>query len=818
MADLKYTVSVDSAGGVSSLRNLQSQVAKTQSSFDGFSRVIGGLAIGATVGRLLSLSNNMTDLSAATGFAVQSIVGFSQAVQQNGASLEAGQAGLQRFTRFLGEVQSGSKTFKDSLNQLGIAQESLAQQSPEEALKRVVDALARLDSASLRGAISTEIFGRSFATVDLVGVARNFDRLRTQSLLTAEAIESAGAVSQSLADSTTLLQFSLLRALKPAADLTLEFTRNQEKMQDLIDTTIRLGTVIGGLVAFGFIVRQFAALGVAIVAVSAGFTKFISGAGGAVAVSAGLGTSLLRLVPILGKIYIAWELLAAGLRLVLDIDIKQWVSDSIDSLKEMLPSLEDIRIGILGLVGADTDRLRAESANNQVRLGLHEDIKEMLAAVADSQEGITVSINGTNGALARTVSLNQEITGQYREQAAAFLENFRIENTRITMTDGERRKSQTFMAFEADFMAQKEAIQKRISELQANPADTQAPEKIRELEKALGGVLSEYELHRTALEGLTQQRERQLQIADAQRSAERDLANLTWARESAEKTIADMRLDNAEKIDEMYSSAEMSGLNEIGRQLKQIEIDENRVAAAARRRIADQFGDLDPAGLKRSMEEINQLSQDAIQSRSGAAQRIYEEQRTFASGWSRAFTEYSDAATNASTQAERIFRETTQGMEDAIVTFAKTGKFEWRGFVATILEELLRNNIRQLISSTFGSIGMGSTNTQSQGRQSPQTSSGGGGIGQIISTVGNLFAGFFATGGTIPAGRYGVVGESGPELVSGPATVTPMSGQSVTYNINAVDAVSFQTLLARDPGLIYALTEQGRSRAPVRRR
>jgi len=40
----------------------------------------------------------------------------------------------------------------------------------------------------------------------------------------------------------------------------------------------------------------------------------------------------------------------------------------------------------------------------------------------------------------------------------------------------------------------------------------------------------------------------------------------------------------------------------------------------------------------------------------------------------------------------------------------------------------------------------------------------------------------------------------------------------VTYNINAVDAVSFQTLLARDPGLIYALTEQGRSRAPVRRR
>ena len=50
---------------------------------------------------------------------------------------------------------------------------------------------------------------------------------------------------------------------------------------------------------------------------------------------------------------------------------------------------------------------------------------------------------------------------------------------------------------------------------------------------------------------------------------------------------------------------------------------------------------------------------------------------------------------------------------------------------------------------------------------------GGGGLGSILSSV---FAGFFADGGRIPRGQFGIVGEAGPEFVSGPAMVTPMGG------------------------------------------
>ena len=138
-------------------------------------------------------------------------------------------------------------------------------------------------------------------------------------------------------------------------------------------------------------------------------------------------------------------------------------------------------------------------------------------------------------------------------------------------------------------------------------------------------------------------------------------------------------------------------------------------------------------------------------------------------------------------------------MEDAIVGFAKTGKFEFKSFVNSILEELLRSQVRQLIARTFGMFG-------------------GGGLGGGNSGGNSLFGGFFATGGMIPPGRFGIVGEAGPEIVSGPANVTPVGSTNILYNINAVDAQSFKQMIARDPAFLYAVTEQGRKGIPSSRR
>ena len=58
-------------------------------------------------------------------------------------------------------------------------------------------------------------------------------------------------------------------------------------------------------------------------------------------------------------------------------------------------------------------------------------------------------------------------------------------------------------------------------------------------------------------------------------------------------------------------------------------------------------------------------------------------------------------------------------------------------------------------------------------------------IGNLFGGGGFKFGGFFADGGKIPAGRYGVTGERGPEMVRGPATVTPMgAGGNISFNFN----------------------------------
>ena len=86
--------------------------------------------------------------------------------------------------------------------------------------------------------------------------------------------------------------------------------------------------------------------------------------------------------------------------------------------------------------------------------------------------------------------------------------------------------------------------------------------------------------------------------------------------------------------------------------------------------------------------------------------------------------------------------------------------------------------------------------------------------------MGSIFGGFFADGGRIQSGQFGVVGEEGPEIVQGPANVTPMDeagggSTNVTFNISTIDATDFDTLLTTRQDLIVglinrSLAERGR--------
>ena len=200
-------------------------------------------------------------------------------------------------------------------------------------------------------------------------------------------------------------------------------------------------------------------------------------------------------------------------------------------------------------------------------------------------------------------------------------------------------------------------------------------------------------------------------------------------------------------------------------------------------------------GVEKQLEAIGKVNEDMRKHQ----ESMEKQRRSWSYGWKTAMNEYVEDVTNGAKQAERVFRRFTQSMEDSIVDFAKTGKFNFRSFLNSILEDLLRSQVRQLIGQIFNA----------------------GGGGRTGSTIGRLLG--FANGGIIPTNSPVLVGERGPEIISGAQgrVVTPnnqQGGTSVTYNINAVDAMSFKQMIAQDPSFLYAVTQQGARSVPQTRR
>jgi hypothetical protein len=83
--------------------------------------------------------------------------------------------------------------------------------------------------------------------------------------------------------------------------------------------------------------------------------------------------------------------------------------------------------------------------------------------------------------------------------------------------------------------------------------------------------------------------------------------------------------------------------------------------------------------------------------------------------------------------------------------------------------------------------------------------------------ISSFFSGlpFFADGGYLPSGQVGVVGEAGPELITGPASVHPMSGDSppvINFNINAIDSRSGTEFILQNKQQITGIIQDAYNR------
>lgn len=874
MAGQTYTVQVNTNPGIQSIQKLQTamgslekRAADTNKVFDRLKQVIGTIAVVSLVRQTQQLADNFVNLSRATGISVEAITAFSQAMATSGGTADRARDAISDLTKNIGGAVNGSRELQDAFRQAGVGLQELTTLSEQDIFAQTLQGLSQIPDGATRSAVAMKILGESVKGVDIENLNRQFGITSQQVGPYAEAIKSAAAANTSIAQNIQNFQTALINVLQPLNNLIANINISVSTLETLIKIVAAVGAsfliftkVLPGIQTLtdafyklvtttGRVSRQAAALGGHFGRFVGHLGRVITGAGQAGSRIASLGLAIsqaakffFRFAGVAGIIYSVVTAVNDLIKAITGLDILGSIVSGIgkayDYVKEKILGIQEPVKGLQADIRRADNEL-AESAKQQ----------------ADRSAALRQRLKEYRSELDAVVT-------SYKQQAASASERYRIETELLGVGEQQRELVQQLQGAYETYTSERLRLTEQLNKLQAsaNQEDRLRAKEVvavlAELDKAYAAnaksivdnvTAREAKIQSQALE--TYRTQQQIQVEQQLRKVQDDIAKIT--------------LTNIEK-----------GYYDIAAAARE------SARAAIEAEEARRKEKLDPAEAQEYYRKAAEGAKRLIQEQ----KKLTDQSRTFASGWERAFRQYVENARDAGAKAERLFAKFTQGLEDLIVDFAKTGRFEWKSFVDSLLEELLRSNIRELIAGLGTSFGLGnlfgSSGAQARGNtpnnplyvldlsgggsisgggnpgfggNNPLISGGGigggqqqgpgildsvidfgktvvsgvsgaigsvaGGFGDLVgSAIGgikNLFGGFFATGGMIPGGKFGIVGERGPEFVSGPAQITPLDGlgggtTNVVYNINAVDAVSFQQLLARDPSFLYAVTEQGR--------
>ena len=920
--------------GLAGLEKLQQTVKKTQDSFGGLKTAIGGLALGGAIRSALQYADSISDVSSATGIAVAGVIGFGKAVTASGGNVEKANNALIKFTLSMGDAVSGSLAAQDAFGQVGVTLDDLRNLSEQDIFAKTLEGLGKIDDLSTRAKLANDLLGKAIKGVNISQVAADYNKSVAAAQKYAHSVEKAAAVQDKLEAAVSQFKLSLLVALGPITDFISKL--DSDKIDKFITALVNIGgaavAIVGLTKAFEGMAKVIALVGGYFALFGRGATLVVAGAGTAGAALASLGKTAGITFNVLKNYAIpAWIASGSFSKLVAEIGLTfatlgkrigfataafgglgGAVATIVGGLARMAGAIAIVTTGIILIndlidLAFDVNPIKSmgDALENLVTkympgvasfinsigsaLGMSESKLQKSSQIGppkplqEDQEKREKAERAVNDALDKQRKLIQQISVDYAAMLGNKTEQLRLELSLIGATEDQRE--QATLLYELD--------QKRVEEI----------DKIRKAIAALsdeqkrGGMAEEYEKQIVAVENLTAAEKVRITTT---------LEGLTAARQGERLRLFAIDQETAalSKLNDLNYELATGGMSAVQKGYSDIVYQQQKSAAEAIRAEEVRRGAV--------MDEAEKLKyMEAATKRGGQLvdiqRKITEQSRSFSAGWNKAWNEYVDNATNASKSAENIFNKAMQGMEDLIVNFVKTGKFEWKDFVNSMLEELLRSQIQQAFGQILGGLdglfGIGGGGAKGSTANNPmyvldvaggggggglinqalgggkQGGAGGGGIlgtigsgiksvvggigdffggsqqpgtgfgdepspgifssigsgisdavsgigdffgggggggggsflGGIGDSIGDFFGGFFANGGTLGAGKFGIAGERGPEIISGPAGITPMGGSTnVTYNISAVDAASFQALLARDPSFIYALTEQGR--------
>lgn len=761
--DIRYDVGVSVGNALRNLSTLSDKIQKVGEDFDGLASAsrnaaaVLTAALGGLITSAASFADQMADVAAANETSIASVLGLSAAMQAAGGNADSVGRLFQSLSNNIDAANGGNMKMVETFGRLGISIQDLGSMGQDQIRNNLIKAIAEIQDPAERSAKAVEVFGKAAMGMNFKQLAADIEENTSKYAQYEENIKLAADAFDTMA--------SIIKDLKIAA--TIAFEPLFKYVKDLKPNMDLLVTVIRALAA---------ALGLAVGAsVLAGFAKLIA------------------LVKTLTVVARANPIIA-------------------------------IASAVLGIAGAMGVLDTATTSVEESQAGVTKETEK----TAEKVEKVKRDQSGINDAIQKQRDTLSQVREQFERQLQNVKDKVKFEGDALKLSEEQKKIAEQINGIEQNTQNALISLKQKYEAMDAPARKARQADYQKEREL----ILQNSEATKKAVEQNIGQQQRFISVI-------KDLQ----ATSAAYNDIQIQLFENSVK-----SNAELQTINDkIASESKLIEITKIRAALMAqtaglseeeKAKVIDviSIATTQTGLLKKNYEEINAeiaeyikiqgeqgvISQETAAKILAATEKqrsafavsagaltesnryITEQARTFQSGWTKAFNEYIDNATNAAQIAQNIFRKATQGMEDLIVGFAKTGKFEFKNFVASMAEELLRSQVRQLMSQLFqvGGAKIG----------------GGGGL-----LGGSIIPGILAGGGPVADNRPYIVGEQGPELFipNSAGQMVPNRGltnaSSVTYNINAIDAMSFKEMIARDPSFIHAVAMQGSKSIPARR-
>ena len=795
--NLDINIRANTTQAIQNLDKLQSKLDKLNTAFGKLKAAAAGIALGGFVAQAFQFADAIQDLSDATNISTNAILGFGKAVQASGGDTEKAQQGLLKFVNTIGEAADGSAKAQQAFGEVGVTLQDLRTLSEQDLLAKTVQGLAKIDDSGKRSVLQMELFGKALRGVSAQGVAGMFETATADSAKYASAIKAAADAQQNFETIISTLKVEVLAALQPISELAAGMLEAGSKAKAFISAVMDIAVVVATFFAVTKAVKLLVYSLELLVAAPALLMRgwqtltrtwqiFVdqmgrmSKAGEVTAATLqGLKTRFHWVGVAINEIGKGLGVLAAGFVAFYNMivpdsvhqklagffsDLKNWVSDSSGA-----GAGRGGNDAITKQLQERGEQLRKESeAAREVKDAYAQkakEIKQVSDAYARQNAETLDAINFEKSLVGKSENLVEVLRAQEDVYKKAAQESEKLRIAKSLLKDEEQSLAPVYDEQIAKIQKQAEVDAQRIGNAIAGLQALKAQEDYRKFQ----------------LEEINKQLERQASLSDQLRAANDKLKDVQFEGQQAQRSP-------------------------FSRQVEQIREDARKAALEAGRAFSAAFEDsgdgLTPERAKELSDGLDQIAQKYKLIADAQVQNI-EASRTFASGWKSAFDEYLDNANNASTRAKDMFQSMTSNMNSAIDRFVETGKFSFGDFARSVIQDLIKIELKAAASKIFSSV---------------------------FSGAGSFLSGLlgFADGGNPPVNKPSIVGENGPELFvpRTAGTVVPngqfgaggaVTNNYITNNISAVDAKSVAQLFAENRKTLLGTVRMAEKEMPYGR-